>query len=188
MLLDLRGISEAGADLEDDGCTARTWVEDVGGELQSLAVATNLTVEPHEEPPLDIEGCLEYPGALRHTSEPEPLNGSDGQLRPSVIEVAGLRCRVEHVLVVDRERHFLPGHRSFTSRSDAVRPAEDAANHRCDRELPGFAPGEVVSDPERAGAEVLVVVARFEVQPFVVGGEGRGSVAILARNNVAVDG
>src|SRR5271166_5981758 len=111
MLQQLRGISEAGPDLQDDGCTARTRVEDVGGEFQLLlAVATDLAVKAHKESPLDIELCLKHPGALRHASEPEPFNRTDGQLRPSVIEVSGLRCGVEDVLVVDGELQFLPRH------------------------------------------------------------------------------
>src|SRR6516164_3168936 len=134
MLAAVPRISEAGSDLQDHGCAVRAGIEDVSREGQ-LPV-----LQSYEESTLYIQPRRERFGALRHTAKVQPLIELIGDLRPVVIEVSRLRGCIENVFVVDGKVQFLPGERSLTARSDAVRSTKHPADHRRHFKLPGLAP------------------------------------------------
>src|SRR5262249_1648799 len=101
------------------------------------------------------------------------------KLRPAVEKIRGIVSSIEKVFSLAR------GLDAFVTRLDPVAGREtgdvskNTAEHWSDFELQILTERKIVSDPNRSGLERLIVVARFEMQPVIVGGEIW--IAVVAR-------
>src|SRR5262249_29692737 len=152
--------------------------EDVCSEIQS-AVGNAC-----EKSSLHVERRLIQTGLLRCQAKAKPVGGRIGQLVPVVEEVAVGILGIEDEFPFAVERNLFVGQRDEVSGSDASGVAENSSYHRSGVEDELLAKTKVVSEPDRAGLVVFVVVARLDVCPVFIGAKGAGKVRLIIGNQI----